>query len=448
MHHQASFDRYYDTGIPWFGRIPAHWKLQRLRSAFDAYKNGIWGNDPGEDETDVVCVRVADFDRERLEVEFAETKRSIAFSQYNDYVIAKDSLLIEKSGGGDKQPVGVMVSFKLAEPAICSNFIAKLDVNDLFSSRFIVYVCSLLYRSQIVTRSIKQTTGIQNLDLNQYLDEVICVPPLNEQQAIADYLDSETTKIDKLIAEYTTLLAQLNRKRSATISHGVTGGLSSGIPTRDPMIEWLNEIPESWEVVSLRFLADVRSGITKGRKLKGRQTISVPYLRVANVQDGYVDLSDISEIEATPEEVERYRLKPGDVLMNEGGDADKLGRGAVWDGSIDPCLHQNHVFAVRCHSVDPEWLSAFTSSHFAKGFFESRSKQSTNLASISATNLKELPVVLPPQKDRIRILAEVEQRLSNIDELCTETLHSIELMQKRREAIIAAVVTGKVRITD
>lgn len=135
------------------------------------------------------------------------------------------------------------------------------------------------------------------------------------------------------------------------------------------------------------------------------------------MQDGYIDLSDVAEIEVLPHEIPVFSLQKGDVLMNEGGDADKLGRGAVWDGSIDPCLHQNHVFAVRCFGVAPAWLSTVTDSDYAKAYFESRAKQSTNLASISATNLKELPVPIPPDKEQDESMLYLEDVCSSIDRL-------------------------------
>lgn len=169
---------------------------------------------------------------------------------------------------------------------------------------------------------------------------------------------------------------------------------------------------------------------------------------MANVQDGFIDLSDVAEIEVLPHEIPAFSLKKDDVLMNEGGDADKLGRGAVWGGSIDPCLHQNHVFAVRCYDVEPQWLSTVTSSDFAKAYFESRSKQSTNLASISATNLKELSVPMPPTQERHMIMREVEKIMNKVDALYLATQKTIDLLHERRTALIAAAVTGQIPIPE
>ncbi|HZH78825.1 MAG TPA: restriction endonuclease subunit S [Archangium sp.] len=210
---------------------------------------------------------------------------------------------------------------------------------------------------------------------------------------------------------------------------------------KDSGVEWLGEVPAHWAVVELKHLADVSTGMAKGKDHAGRSTISVPYLRVANVQNGYLDLEDIALMEIPAADLERYSLKPGDVLMNEGGDFDKLGRGCVWNGQIDPCITQNHVFAVRPRSVRSEWLSAITGSDYARFYFKTRAKQSTNLASISSTNLMALPVVLPPADEQTAITAFLEREMAKIDALVAEQQRLIELLKEKRQATISHAVT-------
>jgi type I restriction enzyme S subunit len=139
------------------------------------------------------------------------------------------------------------------------------------------------------------------------------------------------------------------------------------------------------------------SGITKGRSLNGKATKSVPYLRVANVQAGYLDLTEMKEIEATPTEIKGLTLLAGDIVLTEGGDYDKLGRGAQWRGEVTPCIHQNHVFRVRLHPdlAEPDYFEAYLQTHAATRYFLSVAKRTTNLASINMTQLRNLPVMLP-----------------------------------------------------
>lgn len=163
-------------------------------------------------------------------------------------------------------------------------------------------------------------------------------------------------------------------------------------------------LPEGWRVVRLDRVAEVRTGLAKG-KPSTAGAVSLPYLRVANVQDGHLDLSEVKLIDVHPDHVARYALKAGDILMTEGGDFDKLGRGAVWQAQIQPCLHQNHVFAVRAaeDKVDPGYLSSLAASEYGRAYFLSCAKRSTNLASINSSQLKAFPVVLPPIEEQRRI---------------------------------------------
>ena len=127
-------------------------------------------------------------------------------------------------------------------------------------------------------------------------------------------------------------------------------------------VEWLGEVPEHWQVKPLKRVADIQTGLAKGKEVETEGSVEVPFLRVANVQDGFLDLENVHIITISESSLNRYLLRPGDVLMNEGGDFDKLGRGCIWDGTINPCIHQNHVFAVRPHSIRPSWLNVYTSS--------------------------------------------------------------------------------------
>ena len=215
---------------------------------------------------------------------------------------------------------------------------------------------------------------------------------------------------------------------------------------KDSGIEWLGEVPAHWEVKRLRFIADVQSGVAKGKDNSGQETIEVPYLRVANVQDGFLDLETVTTIEIPANSLERYLLHVGDVLMNEGGDYDKLGRGHIWKGEIEPCIHQNHVFAIRPRGVSSEWLNEVTGSDYAQFYFMTRSKQSANLASISSTNIMELPVVLPPLIEQQQILMDISDQRAKIDTLTAEAQRGIELLKERRTALISAAVTGKIDV--
>ncbi len=317
--------------------------------------------------------------------------------------------------------------------------------NDELQGRFLLYV---LLSPDFINLVDASTFGskMPRADWEFIGNIFIPLPSLEKQRAIAAMLDAETARLDELIAEKERLLMLLAEKRRALITRAVTRGLDADAPLRDSGLEWLGDVPEHWKLVKLKYLAIVRTGVAKGRDLKNQQTIFVPYLRVANVQDGYLNLGDVTEIEILPHELKAYSLQPGDVLMNEGGDIDKLGRGAVWNNEISPCLHQNHVFAVRCKKVWPIWLSIITSATYAKAYFESHAKRTTNLASISATNIQELLIVMPPEDEQRAIVAYIAAETRKLDEMQEVTARTIGLLKERRAALIAAAVTGQIDV--
>lgn len=205
------------------------------------------------------------------------------------------------------------------------------------------------------------------------------------------------------------------------------------------------ELPEGWECIRFGEITDIVSGVTKGRKLAGRETALYPYLRVANVQRGYLDLEVIKEIEIPMEELEKYRLQIGDVLLTEGGDWDKLGRSTIWQGEIEDCIHQNHVFRARPLDNDilPEWIVMFTNSATGRQYFESAAKQTTNLASINMTQLRFYPFVVPPIAEQKRIVAKVNELMALCDRYEAAKQTRDNLRQKLRGSAIASLMNAE-----
>ena len=204
-------------------------------------------------------------------------------------------------------------------------------------------------------------------------------------------------------------------------------------------------VPNGWKRKPLAKVAEIRTGVAKGKK-NLKDPIEVPYLRVANVQDGYIDLTEIKTIFIERHQLEKYALKIGDVLMTEGGDFDKLGRGDVWQGQIEPCINQNHVFAVRTNSeiLLPYFLSSLSASYYGKSYFLSCAKRSTNLASINSTQLKEFPILLPPLPEQQKI-AKI---LTTWDKAISTTERLIDNSKQQKKALMQQLLTGKKRLLD
>lgn len=225
----------------------------------------------------------------------------------------------------------------------------------------------------------------------------IPLPPLPEQHRIAEVLDCA----EAIRAKRRRALAKLDILAQSVFfdMFGDPATNSKGWP----------------ESLTLGEVAEIVSGVTKGRNLDGKTTRMVPYLAVANVQDRALDLSAIKSIEATEDEIQRYRLKPNDLLLTEGGDPDKLGRGTLWNDELPECIHQNHIFRVRLTSdkVSPLFLNWLVGGQRGKRYFLRSAKQTTGIASINMTQLRGFSLLLPP----IILQHEFARRVAVVDKL-------------------------------
>jgi type I restriction enzyme, S subunit len=190
--------------------------------------------------------------------------------------------------------------------------------------------------------------------------------------------------------------------------------LSAIMPEEMPYL-----LPNSWEWVRFEDIVDISSGVTKGRKLNGKEMLVLPYLRVANVQRGYLNLDVIKDIEIAKDEIERFELKKKDLLITEGGDWDKVGRTAIWNAEIPQCIHQNHIFKARrlLSEQNEKWLEKYLNSFVARAYFANASKQTTNLASINKTQLRGCPIPMPPLTEQHRIVDKIDQLMGLCDQL-------------------------------
>ena len=207
-------------------------------------------------------------------------------------------------------------------------------------------------------------------------------------------------------------------------------------------------LPYGWCWTTLETVANIVGGITKDQKrphLSGMR--EVPYLRVANVQRGFLDLTEIKMILAEKDEIQALRLQPGDILFTEGGDRDKLGRGWVWNGEIEECIHQNHIFRARpCVClVDPKFIS-YHGNYFGQKWFVRTGKQTTNLASINKGVLSRFPVPVAPRNEQSRIVAKIEELFSDLDAGVAALTRAKAKLKRYRAAVLKAAVEGK--LTD
>lgn len=258
---------------------------------------------------------------------------------------------------------------------------------------------------------------IKNLD--------VPVPSLPEQECIVTRIEELFSQLDVSVNELKIAKERLKVYRQAVISAAYPA-------LTDENTNNLSDI------------AEITGGITKGRKLENSETVYLPYLRVANVQNGYLDLAEIKEIQLKKSEVEKYLLKFGDVLYTEGGDRDKLGRGTIWRNEIENCVHQNHVFKARINAEKalPLYVSYWSMATPARNYFYAKGKQSVNLASINKTVLSMLPVPIVSIEQQTEIVAEIEERLSVCDGIEKTVDAALQQAEALRQSILKKAFEG------
>ncbi len=206
---------------------------------------------------------------------------------------------------------------------------------------------------------------------------------------------------------------------------------ASGLP-------WLKTVPSHWQETRLKHQAKIQTGITLG-KVYDTDLETRPYLRVANVQSGFLNLKHVKTIEVPRSEAVRCELRLNDVVLTEGGDIDKLGRGAIWTGEIEGCIHQNHIFAVRPNlsTLTPKFLTYVLESPHGRAYFQLTAKQTTNLAATNRSTLGRFPLFLPPRPEQDQIVAYLR----------AQDAHIARYIKTKRE-LIALLTEQKLRIID
>jgi type I restriction enzyme S subunit len=269
----------------------------------------------------------------------------------------------------------------------------------------------------------------------------IALPPPDEQRRIADFLDAKTARTDSIITQKQRILTLLTERIQSIVNQATPGTVIRSADGRPIGIAGM-------DCVRLGALATVHGGfsIDPGRD-NGTDAVTMPYLRVANVKDGSLALDDVKEMTLPRSLAARCTLLPDDVLMTEGGDPDKLGRGTVWPGDYGPYLHQNAIFAVRPNGrLLPAYLALVTRTKYARVYFETTASQTTGIAHTSSTRITGFRVPLPPIDEQRRMVDHTNAELANIDELYGAVEQQVRLLAERRQALITAAVTGAITV--
>ena len=423
-----------DSGIEWVGAIPAAWGVHRIASHFQEIK---------EKNTANAYSNALQFKMGKIIAKPQKWDEDETNETYSAYTVV--------------HPNTIMINGLNLEFDFVTQRVARVECNGIITSAYIAlssrddinaeYICYLLKSYDACRAFHSMGRGLRKiLSYSELKNKPIVVPPLAEQERIAAFLDAECAEIDAVLEKTRASIEEYKKLKQAVITQAVTKGIRGDMPMKDSGIEWIGDIPAEWRKTQLRHCAAIKSGITLGKKYeKTDSLVERPYLRVANVQDGYVDLSVLTTIEVTQDEDLKYRLRAGDVLMTEGGDRDKLGRGCVWHGEIEPCLHQNHIFAVQTSkdTLLPEFLEYLTVSDVGRSYFDVTAIKTTNLACTSSSKVLAFTIPLPSVEEQAEIVEALNTKCAGIDALVAKKQQYLTEIENYKKSLIYEYVTGK-----
>ena len=429
-----------DSRVSWLGGVPEHWEVLPNRALFVEVKER---NHPGDQMLSVTITKGVIPQQTLLA---GSSKKDSSNQDKSAYKVVRPGDIAYNKMRAWQGAIGASDHRGIISPA----YVVQRPRDGVNSRYFHYLLRTPSFAKEAERWSYGITSDMWSLRPEHFKMIYGCLPPLPEQAAIVHFLDYTDRRIRKYIRIKQKLIKLLDEQKQVIIHQAVTRGLDPNVRLNPSGVEWLGDVPAHWTLARLKDAAVIQLGLTLGKNYHGLATESRPYLRVANVQHGHVDLKHVKHIDVPPSEAAGATLKAGDVLMTEGGDIDKLGRGCVWRGEMPGCLHQNHVFAVRCYLdvLTPEYLVGLMTSQHGRSYFQLTAKQTTNLASTNSTTLRAFPIALPSVDEQKAILAAVARQTLKIEEAMARTEKEITLLREYRTRLIADLVTGKLDVRE
>lgn len=432
------YEKYKDSGVEWIGEIPEHWEVTRLKNLIEVHYSGVWGNESDESINDRNCIRIADFDFGNLTInEKNLTKRNYSDKEIEKYELRKGDILVEKSGGGDKTPVGRVVFFGLEESSLYANFIEMLRVKSV-SKKFIAYLLSSMYHSGLIYTMFNQTTGIQNLNIPKYITQNIVLPKDNfEQEKITIYLDKKTEKIDSIIKSLEDQKENLEQYKRELIAEVITKGLNNNIPMKDSGVDWIGEVPEHWEVKKIKWIFKI---LKRQNGRDDRQVLSI-------TQQG-IKIKDIENNDGQmAESYENYQLvEPGDFAMNSMDLLTGWIDCSQYEGVTSPDYRVFRLIDINDHNND--FYNYLFQMCYTRRIFYRIGQGVSNLGRwrLQREPFLNMKVPVPPKAEQDNISSFIRIKENKINVIVNEVEKQTEKLKEYRKILIHEAVTGKVKI--
>lgn len=425
-----------DSGISWVGEIPKEWDKRPIRSIIKSRVGGVWGDDINDDIQGVVCIRIADFDFSKRKIKDVSsdllTYRLYNSIQIQKYSLQKNDILIEKSGGGEKTPVGRAVLFDKNYKALFANFMDRIRIDDLIVLPvFAEYWLWNLYSCRVTPYYINQTIGIQNIDLTFMLaKEKICFPPLDEQQRIAEFLDRECGKIDGLKADIQAQIDTLEQYKRSIITEAVTHGLNPSAPMKDSGIPWVGQFPTHWTKKKGKYILRYMSKPVK-------QDDGV----ITCFRDGEVTLRSNRREDGftmADKEIGYQGVDVGDLVVHgmDGfagaiGISDSRGKASPVLNVLNTKQNKKYIMYYLRNMAYGEVFTALSTGIRVRS------------CDLRWNKLAELLYPLPPIDEQNNIVKYIDEQIARTNEIIADKKSQIETLDGYKKSLIYEYVTGK-----
>ena len=425
-----------DSGIEWIGNIPIQWSTLPIRFLLSEHISGSWGNDEQHNDNDRICVRIADFDYSKIQFKENIDYTIRNYSTYEIYykTLQIGDLLIEKSGGGEKTPVGRTVVYRLPYNALFANFMDCIRLKPEYNVEYIKYAFWALYNNGITNLYYNQTTGIQNLNMTKYFREVkLTIPSIEEQVIVSNFLDERCTIINSLISDIQSQIEVLEEYKKSLVFHVVSNGTRKSKLQNTISDVWLT-IPENWKLVDIKYLFEII------KRIAGQEGFDI----LSVTQKG-LKVKDISTNEGQiAESYAGYQfVYPTDYVMNH---MDLLTGWVDCSTMFGVTSPDYRVFRLRDkENNDLTYFKYVMQCCYMSRIFYSLGQGVSNLGrwrlQTSAFNNFMIPV--PPLEEQCEIAEYLDTKISEIDTIIADKQKQIETIEEYKKSLIFEYVTGK-----
>ena len=405
--------------MEWIGDVPEHWlnmSLKRLAKICN-----------GKDYKEVA----------EIDGEYPVMGSGGEFARASSYLFNGESVLLGRKGTIDK-PLYISGPFW----AVDTMFYTEIPKHAF--PKFVYYVALNIPFGRYSTN-----TALPSMTGEVISSHPIAAPNLNEQKAIANYLDRETTRMDALISKKTRFIELLKEKRSALITHAVTKGIAPNAKMRDSGVEWIREVPEHWDVMRLRHVALFKNSNVDKKAYDGQEAVSLCNYTDVYYNEFITPNLPFMQATASAAEVEQFSLKKGDVLITKDSeDPTDIGIPSLVAEEMPGVVCGYHLTMIRGDDFDTaRLLHRILQSHPTQAHFFVEAPGITRYG-LSQDAIGDLRCCLPPKNERSQIADHLDRETARIDTIIAKTQHSIDLLKERRSAFISAAVTGQIDLRE